>query len=163
MFPCVRIFPRGWCYPHGSPARVVLFHICGTPARDGTKSLLLTYIFLRRHHGFQRTASSASSPEKTTFGQNAIFTLLLHRRKYNLGKRKHRFWVHEILRRRLQQGAYNNLVQELELHAPEYHRFFRMSAGQMEHVLMYVGPKIRKKSFTREAIGAKERLCICIR
>ena len=94
---------------------------------------------------------------------NAIFTLLLHRRKYNLGKRKHRFWVHEILRRRLQQGAYNNLVQELELHAPEYHRFFRMSAGQMEHVLMYVGPKISKKSFTREAIGAKERLCVCIR
>ena len=44
-FPA-RVYPHG--YPCGSPARVVLFHICGAPTRDGTKSMLLTYIFLRR-------------------------------------------------------------------------------------------------------------------
>ena len=41
-------------------------------------------------------------------------------------KRKHRCWVHDILRRR--QGAYHNLVQELQLDLEIFHSYFRMSS-----------------------------------
>ena len=88
-FPA-RVYPDG--YPCGLPARVVLFHICGAPARDGTKSLLPTYIFLRRHHG-SRELHFLLLLQRRQPVDNAIFTLLLHRRQYNLGdlgKRKHR-------------------------------------------------------------------------
>ena len=42
-------------------------------------------------------------------------------------KRKHRYWVHDILRRRLQQGAYHNLVQELQLDSQRFHSYIRIS------------------------------------
>ena len=35
-------------------------------------------------------------------------------------KRKHRFWVHDILKKRAHQGAYNHLVQELARNAGGY-------------------------------------------
>ena len=31
-------------------------------------------------------------------------------------KRKHRWWVHSIIKKRFQQGSYHNLVREMEVH-----------------------------------------------
>ena len=44
-------------------------------------------------------------------------------------KRKHRYWIglHDILRRRLQQGDYHNLVQELQLDSQRFHSYIRIS------------------------------------
>ena len=38
-------------------------------------------------------------------------------------KRKHRFWVHEIYRKREEQGVFSNLLRELQLDDREY--FFK--------------------------------------
>ena len=58
--------------------------------------------------------------------------------------RQHRFWVHDILKRRQEYGAYYHLVRELELDNDKYHAYFRMSAKKLEHVLHFVGPVIQK-------------------
>jgi len=50
--------------------------------------------------------------------------LLLSKR---LRKRKHRYWVHDILKRRLEQGAYHNLTQELALDTEKFPVYLRMS------------------------------------
>ena len=39
---------------------------------------------------------------------------------------QHRFWVHDISRRRQEYGAYDDLVRELELDNDKYHAYFRM-------------------------------------
>ena len=78
-------------------------------------------------------------------------------------KREHRFWVHEILRRREEKGAYYNLVRELQLDAEKHHQYFRMSAEKMDHVLSFVGPVIQKKMLVREPLEPKQRLAICLR
>jgi hypothetical protein len=78
-------------------------------------------------------------------------------------KRQHRFWVHDILKLRIQQGAYNNLVRELALDPDKFREYFRMSEEQFEYVLRFVGPVISKKTVAREPVDARQRLAICIR
>ena len=108
---------------------------------------------------------------------DAISTLLLHKRRIQLGiltvllqkreqtntKRRHRFWVHEILKGRIEQGAFNNLVRELELDRNKYHEYFRMSSEKMEYILGLVGPRLARRVVVREPLDAKLRLVICIR
>ena len=67
-------------------------------------------------------------------------TLLAHK------SRQHRHWVHDILRKRKEFGAYYHLVNELELDKDKYHEHFRMSAEKLGHVLGFVGPEIAKKT-----------------
>ena len=45
-----------------------------------------------------------------------IFVQLRKRTK----QRKHRWWVHDINRNRLQQGAYHNLVKELQFDGEKF-------------------------------------------
>ena len=78
-------------------------------------------------------------------------------------KRKHRFWVHDILKKRDTFGAFQHFVGDLELHSTKYQEYFRLSMTQMQVVLEAVGPTITKKYVTREPICAKQRLAICIR
>lgn len=73
-------------------------------------------------------------------------------------------WVHDFLRGREQQGAFNNLVQELRLDDVGFKEYFRLSKSQFEHLLTMVAPAIQKMQTTfRESISPEERLCICLR
>ncbi len=86
------------------------------------------------------------------------------RKRLLLQQRTHRYWVHDIFKRRKQFGAYYHLVQELALDADRFHEHFRMSPQQLDKILGYVGPLIQKKDIGREdAIEPKQRLVICIR
>ena len=78
-------------------------------------------------------------------------------------KRRHRFWVHDIVARRMQLGAYNNLVMELALDREKFRGYFRMSHETFDEVLSYVGPVITKKTVVREPLHARQRLAICLR
>ena len=78
-------------------------------------------------------------------------------------KRKHVFWVHDILKKRAHQGAYNHLVQELAMGPDKFYEYFRMSEQQFEEVLKFVGPVITKKTLVRKPLDARQRLAICIR
>ena len=94
----------------------------------------------------------------------AMLAPLLKKRKMLMSrKRTHRFWIHDILKNRLQQGAFHNLVQELQLDRAKFKQYFRMSAETMNYILGYVGPIISKRATFREVVDAKQRLAICIR
>lgn len=48
-----------------------------------------------------------------------------------LNKKKRR-WVHPINERRNEQGAYHNLVQELQVDPERHLKYFRTSAAEMD-------------------------------
>ena len=54
-----------------------------------------------------------------------------------VAKRKHRFWIHPILNKRKDYGAFYHLVRELELDEEKYIEYFRMSPQQLD---MLLGP-----------------------
>ena len=59
-----------------------------------------------------------------------VIALLLRRRRRRkrMMERSRRYWVRDILSRRVQQGEYHNLLQEMRLSDPESHfSYLRMS------------------------------------
>jgi hypothetical protein len=78
-------------------------------------------------------------------------------------KRKHMWWARAIVRNRQTFGTYNHLVKELELADEEFKGYFRLNKQQFGYVLSLVEEFISKKSVTRQTIGAKQRLAICLR
>ncbi|KAK0130978.1 hypothetical protein N1851_034344 [Merluccius polli] len=86
--------------------------------------------------------------------------VLLHRR---CQRRRHRFWVHPILLGRETQRD-RRLIQELRLDFIQFQRYFRMDTSQFDELLVRVGPRIaRQDTSFRKAIGASQRLAICLR
>ena len=59
-------------------------------------------------------------------------------------RRKHRLWVHGIMRNRLQQGAYYNLVKELPLDEEKFQQYFRLTREQFAHVFEISKNTIKK-------------------
>ena len=78
-------------------------------------------------------------------------------------RRKHRWWVHSLLEKRKEQGAYYNLVQELSLDGDKFQQYFRVTREQFTQVLFYVGEDLVKYSRCREVICPRQRLAICLR
>ena len=95
----------------------------------------------------------------------AVATAMFEEEEENvLPRSARRLWVHDINLNRRQYGAYHTLVQELRLSEKRFKAYFRLSRGQMEELLLRVGPAITKEqTHMRETISAPERLCICIR
>ena len=70
--------------------------------------------------------------------------LLLRKRRLNRngGRRKHRYWVSNILQKRKSLGVFHTLVQEMRLpHREEFFRYFRTSPDRFENLLSIVGPR----------------------
>ena len=78
-------------------------------------------------------------------------------------RRKHRWWVHSILKRRKEQGAYQHLVRELQEDGERFQQYFRLTREQFAQVLFLVGEDLVKHSRCREVICPRERLAICLR
>ena len=55
-------------------------------------------------------------------------------------RRKHRWWVPEniIIKNRLKQGAYHNLVKELQWDEEKFQQYFRLTREQFHQVLCYI-------------------------
>ena len=53
-------------------------------------------------------------------------------KRLRVAKRKHRFWIHPILNKRQEYGAFYHLVRELELDEEKYIEYFRMSPQQLD-------------------------------
>ena len=80
------------------------------------------------------------------------------------GRRKHRYWVSNILQKRKSLGAFRTLVQEMRLsHREEFFRYFRMSPDRFENLLSIVGPRLIKVCRSREPITPSERLAVTVR
>ena len=53
-------------------------------------------------------------------------------------RRKHFWWVHDIIKNRLQQGAYHNLVKDLQFDEEISQQYFRLTREQFDQVLCYI-------------------------
>ena len=75
---------------------------------------------------------------------NELYGVIIMR-KIQMSKRKHRFWIHNIIKKRKRFGVFYYLVKELQLDQNKYMEYFRMSSQQMELALGFVGPLISKQ------------------
>ena len=78
-------------------------------------------------------------------------------------RKKHRWWLHDIIKNRLQQGAYHNLVKELQFDEEKFQQYFRLTREQFDQVLSYVEEDLSKHCRSREVICPRQRLAICLR
>uniref|UniRef100_A0A8C7RYK1 DDE Tnp4 domain-containing protein n=1 Tax=Oncorhynchus mykiss TaxID=8022 RepID=A0A8C7RYK1_ONCMY len=80
-----------------------------------------------------------------------LVTLVLRRRRQG---RRRKLWVHPI----------NVLRRELLLDPARHHRYFRMSAEEIETLLSFVGPDLTKQTTNyRTPIEPKQRLAVTLR
>ena len=73
---------------------------------------------------------------------------LLQRKK----RRQHRWWVHNLLQKRIEHGVFYHLVKELNLDAERFQQYFHLSREQFAQVLFCIGPYIEKRSRSREVM-----------
>lgn len=75
-----------------------------------------------------------------------------------------RYWVHDILKRRKQQGDFNNLVKELENDAERYWNYFHMNKEDFNELLIMIsGDIVKERTQFRIPISPAERLAVCLR
>ena len=53
-------------------------------------------------------------------------------------RRKHRWWVHDIIKNRLKQGANHNLVKDLQFDEEKFQQYFGLPREQFDQVLCYI-------------------------
>jgi len=80
-------------------------------------------------------------------------------------KVKRKCWVKNWVRRRDQQGAYTQLIRELQLEdAQQFRNFTRLSAVEVQSLVNMLGPVIGKKDTAmRNAISVEERVIVTLR
>ena len=78
-------------------------------------------------------------------------------------KRKRTKWVHDMLKERNTEGEYFTLFQELTDDDTKFFQYFRMS-NQFNDLLSNIEEQLQLQNTTfREAISAKQKLCVCLR
>eukprot|EP00745_Piridium_sociabile_P001048 TRINITY_DN106600_c0_g1_i1.p1 TRINITY_DN106600_c0_g1~~TRINITY_DN106600_c0_g1_i1.p1 ORF type:complete len:114 (+),score=11.65 TRINITY_DN106600_c0_g1_i1:272-613(+) len=97
--------------------------------------------------------------------EEMLLCLLLHHRrtKKTKSRRPPQFWVHPLWRKRREQGAYHNLIQELLLFDTKFYEFFRFTREQFAQLLYLVEDELMRQRLTREPICPRQRLAICVR
>ncbi|PSN38572.1 hypothetical protein C0J52_19755 [Blattella germanica] len=79
-------------------------------------------------------------------------------------KRKRTKWVHDMLKERNTEGEYFTLFQELTDDDTKFFQYFRMSKYQFNDLLSNIEEQLQLQNTTfREAISAKQKLCVCLR
>lgn len=106
---------------------------------------------------FQESSDSDSDFEED-MQLLALATLRIKQRK------KRRYWIHPVNRKRETRGEFHCLIKELENDADKFHLYFRMSKAQFEEIHSYIEKDIKKiRTKFRKPIGTRERLGICLR
>jgi hypothetical protein len=91
----------------------------------------------------------------------AVYIAVINKRR----KVKRTCWVKEWVRRRDKQGAYTQLIRELQLEdAQQFRNFTRMSAVELQSLVNLLGPVIGKRDTSmRSAISVQERVFVTLR
>ncbi|KAJ8021812.1 Protein ALP1-like [Holothuria leucospilota] len=79
------------------------------------------------------------------------------------GRKKRRWWVHDILRKRKEYGVFNHLFKELKSDDDKFVQYLRVTREQFARLLFFTGKTLTKRSRFREVISPEERLAICLR
>ncbi len=78
--------------------------------------------------------------------ESLLLLLLLKRKRRRLQALRRTTWVKKWIQRRSQQGAYANLVQELDAEEPEkFRQFHRLDRDRFNDILARIEPHITKK------------------
>ncbi|KAJ8897960.1 hypothetical protein PR048_003318 [Dryococelus australis] len=74
-------------------------------------------------------------------------------------------WARELIKRREEHGACTNLLKEIQIeHAQQYGNFTRMTAENLEVLLLKIGSQISKMdTVIWKAVPAKDRLLVTLR
>ena len=94
--------------------------------------------------------------------EEILLFLLLIRRRLRASQRK--MWTKRwILRRK--QGAYDNLIRELNVEDPEtFRQYHRLDRESFEDILQLISPHISKQDTQlRLSLNARERLAVTLR
>lgn len=96
-----------------------------------------------------------------------LLLLLLRRRRQHL-QRLHlraapRWWIRPFITLRHEQGAHDNLVQELRHDQELFFNFHRVTPDQFDDLLQRIEPHISKENFIRESIPPALRLPLTLR
>jgi len=83
----------------------------------------------------------------------------------NRRKVKRKCWVKNWARRRDQQGAYMQLLNELQLEdAQQFRNFTKMSAVEVQSLVNMLGPVIGKQDTAmRNTVSVEERVIVTLR
>ena len=97
--------------------------------------------------------------------QLLVFMLLLRRQRRRVRALSRKTWTKRSIMRRQRQGAYANLIRELNVEDPKkFRQFHRLERQHFEEILAIVSPVILKRDTSmRLAISARERLSITLR
>ena len=92
----------------------------------------------------------------------AVYVALAINKRRNV---KRKCWVKNWVRRRDRQGAYTQLICELQLEdAQKFRNFTRMSAVEVQSLVNMLGPVIGKQDTAmRNAISVEERVMVTLR
>ncbi|XP_036146638.1 putative nuclease HARBI1 isoform X1 [Monomorium pharaonis] len=91
----------------------------------------------------------------------ALCTILHLKKKRKYRKKKH--WVAPLFKERKVHGFYHAILPILRLEDLRFCNYVRMSATQLENLLVLIGHDIYKQSYIRESIGVSERLLLTLR
>jgi hypothetical protein len=90
-----------------------------------------------------------------------VCALLLRIRKV---QRKKRHWVHPIVSKRLLNGQFHKLYEDLRNCRGKFFSYFRMSIESFGKLLVLVGPRItHKNTQLRLSVPPQERLAVTLR
>jgi len=79
-------------------------------------------------------------------------------------KRKHQYWVHPILTKRQNVGAYNALVVvELSADEEKFEEYFRLTKQQFDELLSIVEPALLCRMTRYDSISPRQQLAVCLR
>lgn len=84
------------------------------------------------------------------------------RKKNQVKRRKHRFWVHDIFKKRKEYGEFHHLFPDLLKDDAKFFQYFRMS----QHKFFELLNKLRySKKYTpfREPVSCEERLALTLK
>ena len=77
----------------------------------------------------------------------ANVAIIYHMRRRLRAPKDRRFWIRPWIERRIERGAYHNLVQELKLEAPEdFYGYLKMCPAMFQEILLRVSPRVTKVS-----------------
>lgn len=90
--------------------------------------------------------------------------LELQRMQKKRDYKKKQYWVAPYLKDHQKHNFFHVSIPKLTLEdGIRYHNYFRMSATQLEELLLLVGAQLQKMNVVRECIGPKERLALTLR
>ena len=78
-------------------------------------------------------------------------------------KRRKRFWIAEIFKRRNRYGFYHAILPTVRLEDFRFRNYTRLTTIQFEELLSIVGNDLKKQYVVREPINEEERLILTLR